>query len=90
MITVIFQEISTPVPPTYPQPLVYAVDYKGAVGGDDLFTLAEEAEDEILDLLAKARAEELSTDDVVGVRAGLELLFAFEGDRRPVLDWRNE
>jgi uncharacterized secreted protein with C-terminal beta-propeller domain len=92
LLTVIFKEISSPLPPAYPEPLIYTVK----VEADPLETqrlkkgeaLNEIYKDQLLDLVAAERADELDTNDTEEVREGLKLLFAFEGEHSPILDWR--
>ena len=82
-LTVIVLEVTTPLPPAYPQPLIYLVK-----------VLSDADEGEILHAVAEQRWDDLNLDpeedsDVCyDVKDGLELLFAFEGELLPSHDWR--
>lgn len=83
-ITVVIRENTSPLPPVSPWPLIYTVEVEGYP-----------EDGEILDLATKARMSDLSVDDCTRnawfkvFRDGIELLFCFEGDLMPLIDWRN-
>lgn len=80
-LTVVVQELKSPLPPVYPAPLIYTVT--GIAAND---------ESAILDAVAVMRAADFGRDDsetIDAIRAGLELHFAFAGDLTPVADFRH-
>lgn len=82
-LTVAVIETTTPLPPAYPDPLLYYV--KVSPDAD---------EDEILQAVAEHRWDDLGldpeedSDDCYDVKSGLKLLFAFEGVLAITHDWR--
>lgn len=82
-LTVAVIEETTPLPPAYPDPLLYYV--KVSPDAD---------EDEILQAVAEHRWDDLGldpeedSDDCYDVKSGLKLLFAFEGELMTSHDWR--
>lgn len=71
-----------------PWPMIYTVEME-VLPTDEAegINAAFDHTDEILRKVAKERAEEAGID-YERAREGLRLEFAFEGDLRPVLDWR--
>lgn len=80
--TVICRELVSPLPPVYPDPLIYDIQVpQGTTDVEALF----------LDEIAKIRFEELGKDNpelLPLIRKGLTIDFAFEGDLSPVFDFR--
>ena len=77
LLTVIVQEVATPLPPVYPYPLIYTIH-----------TTNPTDKDAVLHAVAVARAADIGWDDVEEIKAGLQPLFAFPLDTRPWLGWR--
>ena len=88
-LTVIFSEPSSPVPPAYPSPLIYDLEFDHHFEkGDGVRGVSEYYAEEILQRVAETRAAELESYDVVGVREGLKIHLAIVGSVEIVMDWR--
>lgn len=96
-LTVIVREVSSPVPPVYPHPLIYTIKVAEDVfaGGAAEVAEAYEREPEIRRAVAIQRASELTENSAFAesivdqVEEGLELIMAFEGEPDIVADWRD-
>ena len=83
-VTVIVREVSSPLPPVPPWPLIYTFHEEEL--GDNLYDA-----ETLLMAIAKVRLEELDAPEgmLPLIKEGLELLFAFDGDPTIARDWRD-
>lgn len=95
-LTVIVSETSSPIPPVYPRPLIYELEFDHEFArGEGIFGVAYEYREEILRRVAEERyydlveKEEPDEDVIQGIADGLELHFAFVGPCELVMDWRD-
>ncbi|AET42336.1 hypothetical protein DSS3P1_01 [Ruegeria phage DSS3-P1] len=82
--TVAVVEGSTPLPPCYPDPLLYVVTVSDPHDSESI--LDQVAEARALELLGEP--EDYTPQTFDALRAGLRLLFVLAGDVYPVADFR--
>lgn len=78
-VTLIIREVSSPLPPVYPEPLIYTVE-----------TESVSDQDHLRSMIAQIRVEELDADDEMfeEIFEGIVIDLVFEGEPKVLADFR--